>query len=153
MLHRLARRIARRVRRMQIMIVRWQTAKPLRRRLSRSTDEDLDRALSAARMERGDLFTPFKGNARHRKRTAVMMARFDLDRAVACESFWPELREADGFCADCPNVRRCVSRLKWGLRKDQARLFCPNAALFDQIAVAGKSRRVGDTGGGPLTCQ
>lgn len=150
MLNRLAPRVARRIRRMQIMIVRWRTAKPLRRRLSRSTDEDLDRALSAARMQRGDLFAPFKGNARHRKRMAAMMARFHLDRAAACESSWPELREADGFCADCPNVRRCVRLLKWGLRKDEARLFCPNAALYDRIAIAGQGRQRRDAESGPL---
>jgi hypothetical protein len=137
---------------MQIMIVRWQTAKPLRQRLSRSTDKDLDRALSAARMHRGDLFTPFKGNARHRKRMAAMMVRFHLDRVQACESSWLELREADGRCADCQNVHRCVRLLKWGLRKDEARLFCPNAALYDRIAAAGKSRQRRDAESGRLAC-
>ena len=152
MLDRLAPRIARRIRRLQIMIVRWQTAKPLKRRLSRSTDEDLDRALSAARMRRADLFTPFKGNARHRKRMAAMMARFHLDRAQVCESSWPELRKADGLCADCPNVRRCVRLLKWGLRKDEARLFCPNAALYDRMAVAGNRRQAHDAASGLSAC-
>ena len=140
----MAPRIARLVRRLQITIVRWHTSKPLRRRLSRSTDEDLDRALSAARMRRDDLFTPFKGNARHRKRMAAMMAGFHLDRAQACESSWPELREADGRCADCQSVRRCIRLLKWGVRKDAARLFCPNAALYDRIAFAGKGRLTRD---------
>ncbi len=152
MSRRLARSILRRIRRMRITIARWQTAKPLRRRLSRSTDRDLDRALSAARMQRGDLFTPFKGNAKHRKRMAAMMARFHLDRTQACESFWPELRDADGVCADCPKVRRCVRLQKWGLRRDAARLFCPNAALFDNIAVAGRCRQTGATESGPLAC-
>ncbi len=152
MLKRSARRVLRQLRRMQIKLVRWQTAKPLRRRLSRSTDGNLDRALSAAKMQRGDLFTPFKGNAKHRKRMAAIMAHFHLDRAQACESFWPELRDADGVCADCSKVRRCVRLQKWGLRSDAARLFCPNAALFDEIAAAERCHQLGDAGSGPLPC-
>ena len=139
MLIRLTRRLARRYRRAEVTVVRWNTAKPLRRRLSRSSDQALDRALSAARMARGDLFTPFKGNARHRKRLAAMMTRFGVDRALAAEVHWPALREAESLCADCPNVRRCARLLKWGLRDDAARVFCPNAALFDQIALVGRS--------------
>jgi hypothetical protein len=152
MLIRLTRRLARRYRRAEVTLVRWNTAKPLRRRLSRTSDQALDRALSAARMDRGDLFTPFKGNAKHRKRMAAMMARFRLDRTRACESFWPELREAENVCADCSKVRRCVRLQKWGLRRDAARLFCPNAALFDKIAAAGRGRQMGDTESGPLAC-
>ncbi len=139
MLIRLTRRLARRYRRAEVTLVRWNTDKPLRRRLSRSSDQALDRALSAARMGRGDLFTPFKGNARHRKRLAAMMTRFGVDRALAAEAHWPALRQADSLCADCPNVRRCTRLLKWGLRDDAARVFCPNAALFDEIALVGRS--------------
>ncbi len=139
MLIRLTRRLARRYRRAEVTLVRWNTDKPLRRRLSRTSDQALDRALSAARMERGDLFTPFKGNARHRKRLAAMMTRFGVDRALAAEVHWPALREADSLCADCPNVRRCARLLRWGVRDDAARVFCPNAALFDEIARAGRS--------------
>jgi len=139
MLIRLTRRLARRYRRTEVTVVRWNTAKPLRRRLSRTSDQALHRALSAAGMDRGDLFTAFKGNARHRKRLAAMMDRFGVDRALAAEAHWPALREADSLCADCPNVRRCTRLLKWGLRDDAARVFCPNAALFDEIARAERS--------------
>ena len=140
MLTRLTRRLARRYRRAEVAVVRWNTAKPLRRRLSRSSDCDLDLALAAAGMKRSDLFTPFRGNARHRKRLAAMMAHLQVDRDLAVEAFWPQLREADTHCADCPKVRRCMRLLKWGGRNDAARVFCPNAALFDEIARAGRHR-------------
>ena len=138
MLKRLTRRLARRYRRAETVVIRWNTARPLRRRLSRSTDQALDRALRAAGLQRSDLFTAFKGNARHRKRLAAMMLRFQIDRREATAAFWPQLREADSRCADCPRARRCMRLLKWGVRDDAARLFCPNAALFDEIALTGR---------------
>lgn len=138
MLKRLSRRFARHYRRAEVAVARWNTAKPLRRRLSRSSDEALDRALAAAGLGRADLFTAFKGNARHRKRLAAMMDRLGVDRRHATKAFWSELREVDSRCADCGNVRRCTRLLKWGLRDDAARVFCPNAALFDEIARAGE---------------
>lgn len=140
MLNRLAWRFARRYRRLEVTVVRWNTARPLRRRLSRSSDRELDRALSAVGLRRRNLFTAFRGNARHRKRMAAMMERFGVDRGLAAEAFWPALRAADSRCADCPNVRRCVRLLKWGVRDDAARVFCPNATLFDEIALAGRGR-------------
>ena len=139
MLKRLSRQFARRYRRAEVAVARWNTAKPLRRRLSRSSDEALDRALAAAGLTRADLFTAFKGNARHRKRLAAMMDRLGVDHRHATAAFWSELRKADARCADCRNVRRCTRLLKWGLRDDAARVFCPNAALFDEIARAGRS--------------
>ena len=139
MLTRLTRRTARYWRRMEVATVRFHTAKPLRRRLSRSTDEQLDRALVAAELRRSDLFTVFKGNARHRKRMAAMMTRFRLDRRRATQAFWPELREADSICADCPHVRRCIRLLEWGIGDTTARVFCPNARLYDRIAMAGRA--------------
>ena len=108
MLKRLTRRLARRYRRAETVVVRWNTARPLRRRLSRSTDQALDRALRAASLDRSDLFTAFKGNARHRKRLAAMMLRVQIDRRQAAAAFWPQLREADSRCADCPRARRCM---------------------------------------------
>ena len=139
MLTRLTRRTARYWCRMEVAVVRFNTAKPLRRRLSRSTDEQVDRALSAAELRRSDLFTVFKGNARHRKRMAAMMSRFRLNRRQASDAFWPELREADSICADCPHVRRCVRLLEWDIGDRTARVFCPNAQLYDRIAIAGRA--------------
>jgi hypothetical protein len=124
---------------MEVAVVRFNTAKPLRRRLSRSTDEQVDRALSAAELRRDDLFAVFKGNARHRKRMGAMMTRFRLNRRQASDAFWPELREADSICADCPHVRRCVRLLEWGIGDTTARAFCPNAQLYDRIAIAGRA--------------
>lgn len=139
MLTRLTRRTARCWCRMEVAVVRFNTAKPLRRRLSRSTDEQLDRALSAAELGRADLFTALKGNARHRKRMSAMMTRFRMDREQASEAFWPELREADSICADCPHVRRCMRLLEWDIGDTTARAFCPNAKLYDRIAAAGRA--------------
>lgn len=135
MLKSLARRIAHRWSRIEVTIVRLNTAKPLSRRLSRSRDEQLDRALSAAGLERGALFTAYKGNARHRKRMAAMMARFRIDTDRACAAFWPELKEADDLCADCPHAHRCMRLLEWGVRDETVRRICPNARLFDRIAL------------------
>ena len=134
-------RTARRFRRIGVAIVRSNTAKPLRRRLSRSTDQQLDRALSAADLRRGDLFTPFKGNAAHRKRLASMMARFRIDPQLASEAFWPELQAADSVCADCPNVRRCVRLLQECSGDDWARVLCPTFRLFGEMAMVDRAVR------------
>ena len=141
MLPRLTRRTARCWCRMEAAVARFNTAKPLRRRLSRSTDEQLDGALSSVELERADLFTAFRGNARHRKRMAAMMTRFRIDRRQSSEAFRSELRDADSICANCPHVNRCVRLLEWDIGDAMARAFCPNAKLYDRIAIAAQAAR------------
>ena len=145
MLKSVAGSVSRHLSRVTVTIVRFTTARPLRLPLARSGDACLDKALAAAGLRRGALFTAYRGNARHRKYMAAMMTCFHIDRERACEAFWPELREADALCADCPSVRRCARHLAWGLRGEAARTFCPNADLFDEIARAQAAEQTADS--------
>lgn len=125
------------------LIVRWAPGNRLRRSLADLSDEELDRLLSATGRDRGDLFTVFKGNARHRQLMALMIEHFGVDREYAVQSSWDALRYADRVCVRCANSKRCESWFSWGLRNDAPRIFCPNAELFDEIAQAPLSSRFG----------
>jgi len=114
------------------------SGKHLRRSLARSSSDELDRVLRRLGKSRRDLFTEFRGNARHRRRLAFMLNHFGVDPDFATHSHWDALRHADEACLGCPNVRRCRSWMSWGARNDAPRVFCPNAALLD--AIAGQAR-------------
>ena len=141
MLSRFANRLARRLRRLDVWIVRLGTPAPIRRQLFRSSDEVLDRALAAAGLWRDQLFSVVKGNAPRRKRMATMLLYFGVDRVRASELHWQELRMADSVCANCRNVRKCKRWLGWGVMPDTAHRFCPNAELFQELSLS-----LGDAG-------
>lgn len=65
-----------------------------------------------------------------------MMARFGIEPQEVPEAFLAALRDAERVCAHCLAVRRCHRFLAAAEPRDAARLFCPNAALFDEIARA-----------------
>jgi len=114
------------------------SGKRLRRSLARSSSDEIDRVLDRIGITRSQLFTAFPGNARHRRRMAFMLNHFRVDPDFATHSHWDALRRADETCTHCPNVRRCRSWISWGARNDAPRLFCPSAALFDELAGLGR---------------
>ena len=116
------------------LLVLTTSGKRLRRSLVRSPSEEIDRVLDSIGITRGQLFTAFPGNARHRRRLAFMLNHFGVDPDFATHSHWDALRRADEKCFHCPNVRRCRSWISWGARNDAPRVFCVNAALFDELA-------------------
>ena len=122
-------------------VARWSPTNGLNRTLASYSDAELDRALMLAGRRREDLFRTFKGNARHRQLMAHMIEHFGVDLEHAGRHFWDRLKRADGICVECPNTRRCRSWIAWGRRNDAARIFCPNAALFDELARATAGRR------------
>lgn len=64
-----------------------------------------------------------------------MMARFGLDPARIPLAFLGALRDAERVCGHCLAVRRCHRFLAAEEPRDAARLFCPNAELFDRLAA------------------
>jgi Family of unknown function (DUF6455) len=113
----------------------------LGRSLSTFSSEDLDRLLASLGKSRPDLFTDFKGNAKHRLRLARMFEHFGVDREHAARSHWNALRDADQVCVRCANVKRCRSWFSWGVNNDAPRIFCPNAELLDELAGQGPAPR------------
>lgn len=125
--------------RLASLLARIKSGRRLKRSLTHLSSDELDRVLTSIGKNRRDLFTEFRGNARHRRRLAFMLNHFGVDPDFASHSHWDALRRADENCIRCPNVRRCRSWMSWGARNDAPRVFCPNAALFDEIA--GRTRR------------
>lgn len=66
---------------------------------------------------------------------AAMMRHFNFDPARAAPRHQGAVRDAERVCMNCPNVTRCKHWLEWGRHNDAPRVFCPNAALFDDAAL------------------
>ncbi len=114
---------------------RW-PGRYLRKRLAGLSDEDWDGLLSSQGMTRADLFTVFRGNARHRQLMARMIAHFRVDLDHATRRCWDELKRADGVCAGCVRSKRCRDWFVWDLKNDAPRIFCPNAVRFDEMVLS-----------------
>ena len=121
-------------------ILCWQAENRLRRELSCFSDEQLERVLADAGMTQSDLTAILKGRARNRSLMAAMMEHFGVKPKEAGLRYWGALKDAERVCAHCSNVRRCRRWLEWGARNDAPRVFCPNAALFDEIAESGRGQ-------------
>lgn len=70
-----------------------------------------------------------------------MLQRFGLDPASLPHAYLAALRDAERVCAHCLAAERCQRFFAAPAGRDAARLFCPNAALFDQIATALRADR------------
>lgn len=64
----------------------------------------------------------------------AMMRHFNLNSDGAAPRYHGALRDAERVCMNCATVKRCKRWLEWGRRNDAPRVFCPNAALFDEVA-------------------
>lgn len=106
-------------------------------------DAELDRQLGRLCMRRGDLFTVFPGNARHRQLMARMIVAFDIEPRAAAARCWAALKAADGICARCASAARCRRWLERPSATDTPVAFCPNADLFVEIALAQSEAQAG----------
>ncbi len=109
---------------------------PLLHPLGRASDRSIDEALTAHGLGRADLFTPETTFAPHRHRIAAMLVIHGLSPRDIARDHWAELKDADHRCAYCVNTKRCGRWLRWGRQNDAPRMFCPNAATFEQIKVS-----------------
>ncbi len=119
--------------RLHVVLDRVKARRRLRRSLNTLSETELVELLDRAGLTRGDLFA-VAGPVRHRRRLARMLAHFDLDAERLVRCHWAALREADRACARCVNVRKCRHWFDWGRRNNAPRIFCPNAARFDELA-------------------
>jgi len=106
---------------------------PLLHPLGRASDSSIDEALTAHGLGRADLFTLGTTLAPHRHRIAAMLLMQGLSPRDLATDHWPKLKDADHRCAYCVNTKRCESWLRWGRQNDASRMFCLNAATFEQI--------------------
>ena len=121
----------------------WLAERRLRGKIADLSEQKLDRALHDLGLTRSELFTVSKRNPDHRNRMAKLLEHFEVNPECALPRYWGALRDAERVCARCRNVKRCRAWLAWGLGKDAPRVFCPNAALFDEISAAcGRDNRV-----------
>jgi hypothetical protein len=65
-----------------------------------------------------------------------MMWYFSVDPGQVPPRFREALRDAERFCAQCLVVGRCQHWFQGRLSDDAPRSFCPNAELFEDIAVS-----------------
>jgi len=114
----------------------WLAERRLRGKIADLSEQELDRALHDLGLTRPDLFTVSKRNPDHRNRMAKLLEHFKVDPERAPPRYWVALRDSERICARCRNAKRCRAWLAWGLGKDAPRVFCPNAALFDEISAA-----------------
>lgn len=118
----------------------WAAPWPLTVPLGWSSPTGLDRALGRVSLGRGDLFRLFAGNAPHRLLLARMLERFGVDPDRAAAAHWEEMVDADRRCAGCEALRICRPWLEDEAPVDEARSFCPNAALLSRLTVTAPRR-------------
>lgn len=110
------------------------------RRLDGEEEAAVAASLAELGLSEADLATARAGSEADIRR---MMARFGIDPERVPAGFLGALRDAERVCAHCLEVGRCHRHLERPAGRDAARLFCPNAGLFDQIAAALR-REAGD---------
>ena len=115
-------------------ISRWKHP-VLAQALSDLSDEEIDRALSRAGLNREDLFTPDNAIAEHRLRMALMLATLGIDEGHAVDKHWKALKQADNNCSRCSQTGRCHRWLEWGRPNTGPQVFCPNTELFMSIVA------------------
>ena len=98
-------------------------------------DPERDRCLREAGITPAELCRAGKSARGFRGRMTAMMRHFRLDPDAAAPRYRGALRDAERVCMNCTTVRRCKGWLEWGRRNDAPRVFCPNAALFDEAAA------------------
>ncbi len=114
----------------------------LRRWQRRHTGPEEDAAIARSLVELGlseaDIASARAGSEDDIRR---MMARFGIDPALVPPQYLAALRDAGRVCAHCLEAGRCHRFFARPEGRDAARLFCPNAGLFDRIAAEIAGRR------------
>jgi len=62
-----------------------------------------------------------------------MMEQFGLKPRLLAAWQWEDVKHADRVCSKCAHVNRCKRWMSWGRKTDAPRIFCPNAAHFDEL--------------------
>ncbi len=108
--------------------------------LAKQSDAEIDQSLAAVGFSRAQLFGAASATARHRVHMANMMGALKIDAEQAIAHHWQALKRADETCSQCGQVDRCRRWLAWGRRNKAYQVFCPNAALFDEIGEEQKGK-------------
>lgn len=95
-------------------------------------------SLAELGLSEADVATARSGSETDMRR---MMRRFGIDPARVPPHLLGALRDAERVCAHCLEAGRCRRYLERPQGRDAARLFCPNAGLFDWIAAELARRR------------
>ena len=97
-------------------------------------DPERERCLREAGISPAELRSAGKAARGFRGRMTAMMRHFRFNPDAAAPRYHGALRDAERVCMNCTTVSRCKRWLEWGRRNDAPRVFCPNAALFDDAA-------------------
>jgi hypothetical protein len=109
----------------------WRQAWRKPARSERLPEELIDRALAA--LSRADMES---AQAQVRSDMSRMMRHFKVDTGGIAPRFGTALLDAERICANCFAVGRCRRWLHRQLTVDTPRLFCPNAQLYEDIAIS-----------------
>ena len=113
-------------------LAHWRQAWRQPGRSERLPEERIARALADAALSRADLDS---ARAQVRSDMLRMMRHLDVDPLRIAPSFGAALREAERICANCLSVGRCRRWFQRQPTDDAPRLFCPNAELYEDIAI------------------
>ena len=111
---------------------RWWQAWRRQARRDRPPDNGSGRRLAEAVLARADLISARDQVHRDMLR---MMWYFSVDPGHVPPRFQDALRDAEEVCAQCLAVGRCQHWFHGRLSDDAPRSFCPNAELYEKIAL------------------
>jgi uncharacterized protein YjiS (DUF1127 family) len=113
----------------------WWQAWRKQTRSERRPERLVDRTLANAALARADVTS---APAQVRSDMSRMMRHFGVDPVRIAPGFGAALRGAERICANCLVVGRCQRWLHGQLSDDAPRSFCPNAQLYEDIAISQK---------------
>ena len=93
----------------------------------------IDHTLANAALSRADVDS---ARAQVRSDMSRMMRHFEIDPVRIGPGFGAALRDAERLCANCLSVGRCRRWFHWQRSDDPPRQFCPNAQLYEDIAIS-----------------
>ena len=101
----------------------------------RPPKEFVDHTVADAVLSRADLDS---ARAQVRSDMSRMMRHFGGDPVRIAPSFAAAVRDAERICANCVLVGRCRRWFQRHPTDDAPRRFCPNAKLYEDIAISQK---------------
>ena len=111
----------------------WWHAWRKRTHNERPPKEVVDHTRADAALSRADVDS---ARAQVRSDMSRMMRHFEVDPVRIAPGFGAALREAERICAQCVAVGRCRRWFQRQPTDDAPRLFCPNAELYEDIAIS-----------------
>jgi Family of unknown function (DUF6455) len=113
----------------------WWHAWRKRTHNERPPKEFVDHTRADAALSRADVDS---ARAQVRSDMLRMMRHVEVDPVRIAPGFGAALRDAEQVCAHCLVVGRCQRWLHGRLTDDAPRSFCPNAHLYEDIAISQK---------------